>query len=452
MGMEVHAVALQERGAALLARVAEGGAGAGVRLREARRLLAELVEQLVAVLPEAGATRELVAAVRLLAREKARVLGRRLISLSPLVARAVESRLVVAALGLAVGWLAGRLLVRRAPRLQELGMLSVVCGSYSGTEGLALCRIPVPRITREDEVLVKVMAGGLDRSDLLAVSGWGRVERGRQHGGFSIGRDFCGVVVEAGAGVEHLAPGDRVWGAVPPHLPGLLAEQVVVRGSLAHRMPTNLNWEGAATVPCSALQVWGALVWRGGMTPERGAGTSLLVVDGVSDTGCLAVQLASSWGASVTALCSARTAPLAQALGAHTVVLADEDAEEALRDAGPFHLIVEAGDLLPHPALRAMLAPRGRLTSALPPPLPSDTWGALRRLLHAPWRHLVSAPCAPPAARLSEPLAYVTAAVQAGKLQPVLDTVVGPRAAADTLARLAAGQLVGKSVVLWDKL
>ena len=44
------------------------------------------------------------------------------------------------------------------------------------------------------------MSAGLDRTDLLAVSGWGRVERGKPHGGFTIGRDFCGVVLEAGRG------------------------------------------------------------------------------------------------------------------------------------------------------------------------------------------------------------------------------------------------------------
>ena len=70
------------------------------------------------------------------------------------------------------------------------------------------------------------MSAGLDRCDLLSVSGWGRVERGKPHGGFTLGRDFCGVVLEAGRGVEHLAPGDKVWGATSYHDPGTLSEQV----------------------------------------------------------------------------------------------------------------------------------------------------------------------------------------------------------------------------------
>ena len=454
MRMEWQSSALQERAAALLCRLSEGGAGAAARLREARALLRELLARLGEALGEVqlASAREVLALGRAVAREQLRALGRRLVGLSPYLTRLLENRVALCYLSLMVGFLAGRLLVCRAPRLQEQSMMSVVCGSYSGPEGLALCRIPVPRIGREDEVLVRVMAAGLDRTDLLAVGGWGRVERGRQHGGFSVGRDFCGVVLEAGVGVVHLAPGDRVWGALPSHLPGLLAEQVVVRGAAAHRMPTNLNWEGAATVPYSALQVWGALVWRGGLVPDRGAGVQLLVVDGVTDTGCLAVQLACIWGVSVTVLCPARTVPLARALGAHTVIADGDHCEAELRDAGPYDVILVAGDLLPAAALAPLLAKRGRLTSCLPPPLSSDSWGALRRLLHPLWRTVVSPPHYSALSRLSEPLAYVTAAVQSGKLQPVLDSVVGPREVPDTLARLATGQAVGKSVVLWDKL
>ena len=452
MRLEWGTQVLQERTAALLVRLAEGGTRAGTQCQELKAVVHQLLARLAEALGKMEVAKELWRAGRAVAREQARMLGRRVLSLSPYLQRALESRAALAYLGLVVGFLAGRLMVRRAPRLQELHMMSVVCGSHSGPEGLALCRIEVPRLAREDEVLVRVMAVGLDRTDLLASSGWGRVERGKLHGGFSIGRDFAGVVVEAGVGVSHLAPGDRVWGAVPAHLPGTLAEQVVVRGCLAHRMPTNLNWEGAATVPYSALQVWGALVWRGRLKPDQAAGTSLLVVDGVTDTGCLAVQLACMWGACVTVLCPQRTVPLARALGANTVIPDGEECMTELTESGPYDLILMAGDLLPQASLLPLLTPRGRLTSSLPPSLSSDSWGALRRLLHPLWRGVVAAPQTLALHRLQEPLTYVTSAVQSGKLQPVLDSVVGPKEVGETLVRLAAGAAVGKSVVLWDKL
>ena len=68
-------------------------------------------------------------------------------------------------------------------------------------------------------------------------------------------------------------------------------------------MPSNLNWEGGATVPYSALQVWEALVWTGGLVPDQAAGVRVLITDGVTDTGCLAIQLACLWGAHVTVVC-----------------------------------------------------------------------------------------------------------------------------------------------------
>ena len=55
-------------------------------------------------------------------------------------------------------------------------------------------------------------------------------------------------------------------------MPGTLSEQIVVPGANVTRMPGNLNWEGGATVPYSTVQVWGALVTAGHLTPDQAAG------------------------------------------------------------------------------------------------------------------------------------------------------------------------------------
>ena len=66
-----------------------------------------------------------------------------------------RDRVALLSVSLAVGLLGGRLLVRPAPRLQPAYMLSTVCGSYSGIGGIAQCRIEVPRIRRDTEILVR---------------------------------------------------------------------------------------------------------------------------------------------------------------------------------------------------------------------------------------------------------------------------------------------------------
>jgi hypothetical protein len=66
-----------------------------------------------------------------------------------------RDRVALVSVSLAVGLLGGRLLVRPAPRLQPAYMLSTVCGSYAGIDSIAQCRIPVPRIHNDTEILVR---------------------------------------------------------------------------------------------------------------------------------------------------------------------------------------------------------------------------------------------------------------------------------------------------------
>lgn len=300
------------------------------------------------------------------------------------------------------------------------------------------------------------MSAGVDKSDMLSVSGWARVERAKPHGGFTLGRDFCGVVVEAGHGVTHVHPGDRVWGAVPYHQSGTLSEQIVVWGSNVTRMPSNLNWEGGATVPYSAMQVWLAIVTAGHLVPDQAAGVRVLIIDGVTDTGCLATQLCCLWGAHVTVVCAPRAVQLAAALGAHMVIPSQESSISMItniQEASPYHLIVQCGDILPISKIQLLKSIQTKTTSTLPTLLATDGWGYFRRVFwHPLWRSLISAPQSPPSTIIKESLSYVQEAVQKGKLQPVLDKVFSPSEVSSALQRLATQDIVGKSVVLFDRI
>jgi len=446
---------MREKIVQILTRLADSSAV--VRYRETVNDLKEIIIRCLVSLKVAAANNEYLRLLKDFLKPQIKHVARRLAGVSPYIHKVAKNKLALIYFGICIGYMGGRMLSKNLPELKPLSMMSVVCGSYSGPEGLAFCKIDMPRIKDSGDILVKVMSAGLDISDLRAVSGWGRQERGKLNGGFSIGRDFCGVVIEAGVDVRDLQPGDRVWGAVPYHLEGTLAEHVVVPGHMAHNMPSNLNWEGAATVPYSALQVWSALVWRGGLKPDSAEGVQVLVVDGVTDTGCLAVQLAARWGAQVTVLCPdiGRTVPLAHTLGAHVVIAAREDeweSVEELRDTGQFDLVVLAGDLLSASSVRCLLSPGGRVTSTLPPQLSSDSWGLMRRCFHPLWRCLVSPPQVPPLKRLGEPLSYVTKVLESGHLQTVLGKVISPQEVCSALTRMVTQDTVGKTVVVFDSL
>jgi len=427
------------------------------KYREASGLAKELFFKLIQVLKEKAAHSESIKFMKEIAKSQLRYLARRISIASPYVHKALENRIAIAYVSLILGFIGGRYWMRGYPQLQPQQMLSVVCGSYSGPDGVALCRIPMPRLSCNYQVLVRVMSAGLDRSDLMAVSGWARLERGKPHGGFTLGRDFCGVVVEAGMGVTHLHPGDKVWGALPYHMSGTLSEHIVIPGSHVTKMPSNLNWEGGATVPYSTVQVWSALVTAGHLTPDQAAGVRVLILDGVTDTGSLAVQLCCLWGAHVTVVCSARAAQLAAALGAHMVIPVndseDSDLVTNIKRSGPYKLIVQCGDTLSKSDISSLLTPQTKLTSSLPTSLSSDGWGYIRRLIHPLWRSLVfSAPQTPKPSQVTEALNYVMTAVQRGKLQPVLASVLSPSEVSSALHTLATQDTVGKSIVMFDRL
>ena len=234
-------VAVSENIATAVDRVSHGALAE--KCREASGVIREFLVRVLGVIRERATHSETLRLVKDLAKAHLRLLARRVSIVSPLLHKALENRLAIAYVSLVLGFVGGRYWMRGYPQLQPQQMMSVVCGGYSGPDGVAVCRIPVPRLLHNHQVwtlttcvsnlnvnvpqvLVRVMSAGLDRCDLLSVSGWGRVERGRPHGGFTLGRDFCGVVVEAGLGVEHLHPGDKVWGATPYHCPGTLSEQV----------------------------------------------------------------------------------------------------------------------------------------------------------------------------------------------------------------------------------
>ena len=108
------------------------------------------------------------------------------------------------------------------------------CFRFKGLESLTMtCDFERPRILCPDQVLIRVQAGSVDPADVLILSGLGRNERRSDSDENSVvlGRDFSGVVVEVGVGVDDLKVGDGVWSAIPLAENGALCEYVVLPAS-----------------------------------------------------------------------------------------------------------------------------------------------------------------------------------------------------------------------------
>lgn len=194
-------------------------------------------------------------------------------------------------------------------------MRAVVQRRYGGSDVLQLARVPRPAV-RDDQVLVRVHAAGLDRGTEHLMTGKPyavRLASGIRRPRNPVpGRDVAGTVVEVGAGVSRFAPGDEVFGVAP----GSFAEYAVAPEGKLAPMPGDLSFAEAAVVPVSAGTALQALAAAG----QVEAGRSVLVTGASGGVGSYAVQLAVDLGAEVTGVCSAAKAEHVRALGAQHVL------------------------------------------------------------------------------------------------------------------------------------
>lgn len=194
-------------------------------------------------------------------------------------------------------------------------MKAVTYGCYGGPEVLAYVDVPMP-VPKEDEVLVKVHAAGVNPLDWHFMRGSPFVMRLMTGigapGDASMGRDFAGEVQAIGEKVTRFKPGDRVFGGAN----GAFAEYLVrgETGSIA-LMPDNVSFEQAAAVPVAAITALQALRDSG----QLQAGQKVLINGSSGGVGTYAVQIAKSMGAEVHGVNSTRNVEMVLGLGADHV-------------------------------------------------------------------------------------------------------------------------------------
>lgn len=171
-------------------------------------------------------------------------------------------------------------------------------------------------LPNENQVLIKVRAAAANPLDWHYMRGtpyFMRMESGfRKPNDPRIGTDVAGVVVEVGSGVTQFKPGDEVFGVAG----GAFAEYARASQKRIALKPASLTFEQAAAVPIAAITALQALRDKGKLQ----AGQKVLINGASGGVGTFAVQIAKSFGADVTGVCSTRNLELVRSLGADHVI------------------------------------------------------------------------------------------------------------------------------------
>jgi NADPH:quinone reductase-like Zn-dependent oxidoreductase len=195
-------------------------------------------------------------------------------------------------------------------------MRAVMQRCYGPPKVLAVERVAKPT-PNEGEVLIKVHAAAVNPFEwhmttgkpyvVRLFRGLGAPDRPRA------GSDFAGTVEAVGAGVTRFKPGDEVFGGAG----GALAEYLVAReDGVFVRKPAEITSEQAAAIPIAGITALQALRDHGGIA----AGQKVLINGASGGVGTYAVQIAKSYGAEVTGVCSTRNVELVRSLGADHVI------------------------------------------------------------------------------------------------------------------------------------
>ena len=202
----------------------------------------------------------------------------------------------------------------------------MVTTRYGPPDVLQLREIATP-VPAEDEVLIKLYASSVNPLDSYMVGGpffflptIGRLLKPKHK---IAGADIAGQVQSVGKDVKQFQVGDEVFGGSFGRKGlGGFAEYVCASQDGLARKPANLSFEDAAAVPVAGITALQGLRDHGGI--QRG---QKVLIDGASGgVGTFAVQIAKSFGAEVTAVCSPRNVNTARSIGAdHVIDYTQED-------------------------------------------------------------------------------------------------------------------------------
>jgi NADPH:quinone reductase-like Zn-dependent oxidoreductase len=320
-------------------------------------------------------------------------------------------------------------------------MKAITYTRYGSPDVLRLEEVAKPT-PKANEVLVKICAASVNaydwryvRADPFLVRLVGGLFKPRNP---RLGADIAGQVEAVGSDVTQFRPGDEIYGDLAASGNGAFAEYIAVPEQALALKPANLTFEQAAAVPMAAVTALQALRDGGKIR----AGHQVLINGASGGVGSFAVQIAKSFGAEVTAVCSTRNVALVRSLGADQII--DYQREDITKGAQRYDLILAVNGYYPLSAYRRMLRPEGRYVMA-----GGSGTQLFEALLFGSLMSLVGRKRLAPftAKPSSKDLLVMKELLEAGKVVPVIDRCYPLDETAEAIRYLEGEHARGKVVI-----
>lgn len=321
-------------------------------------------------------------------------------------------------------------------------MKAIVYTQYGTPDVLRLQEVEKPS-PKDDDVLVKIHAASVNKSDWLRLTGKPFITRLFTGGPLQpqlniLGSDIAGTVEAVGRNIRSFRPGDEVFADVSGVGLGGFAEYVAVPEKVLARKPASISFEEAAAVPVAGVTALQGLRDKGHLQP----GQKVLIHGASGGVGTFAVQVAKAFGAEVTAVCSTRNVEMARSMGADEVI--DYKKEDFAKRGEHYDLIFAANGNRTLADFRRALTPDGLCVIA---------GGSMRQIFRGMlFGSLVTMGSRQKITNIAaqsdaQDLAYLAELLEAGKVRPVIDRCYPLSDTADALRYLGDTHPSGKVVI-----
>ena len=320
----------------------------------------------------------------------------------------------------------------------------VYCDYGLGNLKLENVEKPVPN---DDQILIRVRATSVNPYDWHFIEGTPKIMRLgvglRKPKDTRLGVDYAGTVEAVGKNVTQFKPGDEVFGGRG----GAFAEYVCVRQDrLVATKPANITFDQAGSADIAGVTALQAVRDKGKVQ----SGQKVLINGASGGVGTFAVQIATSYGADVTGVCSTRNVDLVRSLGADHVI--DYTKEDFTKGDQRYDVILDNVANHSISEYRRVLTPKGKYIMIGGGSGAKD-WQGLFGMMTRPFKAMLLKPFVSQemGMMLTDPkqndLVVLADLMQSGKVKPVIDRTYTLEQLPDAVRYVEEGHARGKVVI-----